>query len=228
MIYITGDTHGEDNRFDYIEKTVEMNTGKKLNKDDTVIVCGDFGYVWGTEEKEKLLDSFESKEYTICFCDGNHENFDLLYSYPVEIWRGGRIHRVRKNVIHLIRGQIYDVEGKKIFAMGGGYSIDKALRREGYSWWSREMPSNEEYNEAIESLKNAGMEVDYIITHTAPLEIVMMMGKHPDVHERELNGFLDWVMHDVSYRQWFFGHWHYDMQITPKIKALLFDVVEPE
>ena len=33
--------------------------------------------------------------------------------------------------------------------MGGAYSIDKLVRIEGVSWWSDELPSNEEYNEAI-------------------------------------------------------------------------------
>lgn len=34
------------------------------------------------------------------------EIYDRLYSYPVEYWKGGKIHRIRPSVIHLMRGQV--------------------------------------------------------------------------------------------------------------------------
>lgn len=43
MIYLTGDLHGDLERF----KSKEM---KKLKKGDTLIVCGDFGFC-GTAQK---------------------------------------------------------------------------------------------------------------------------------------------------------------------------------
>ena len=46
MIYFTGDTHGEISRF-------KTNSAKKIKKGDTIIVCGDFGFVWN-ESKEEL------------------------------------------------------------------------------------------------------------------------------------------------------------------------------
>lgn len=64
------------------------------------------------------------------FIDGNHENFDKLYSYPVETWYGGKVHKI---VIHLMRGEVYSIEGSSIFVMDGGYSIDKYRRTEGIS-----------------------------------------------------------------------------------------------
>ena len=49
MIYITGDLHGEIERFD--DKKM-----KKLKKGDILIVCGDFGFIWNNsiEEQKKL------------------------------------------------------------------------------------------------------------------------------------------------------------------------------
>lgn len=46
-IFITGDTHGS---YD-IQKLARKNfpEGKTLTKDDYVIICGDFGCVWGGE-----------------------------------------------------------------------------------------------------------------------------------------------------------------------------------
>ena len=57
--------------------------------------------------------------------DGNHENFDILYKYPVEKWNDGKIHRITPNIVHLMRGEIYSIEGKTIFTFGGGTTVDK-------------------------------------------------------------------------------------------------------
>lgn len=222
MIYFTGDTHGDHLRF------IEGNMpGESVwTPEDYLIVCGDFGYVFTDSDQEhQFLDFLAQKPYTICFCDGNHENFTRLNQYPQEQWNGGRIHRIRANIIHLMRGQVFTIGGKKIFTMGGAYSIDKYMRKEGYSWWKEELPSVEEYREAISSLEACGKSVDYVVTHTAPREIIRRLGKYPDVHDMELTGFLEWVMYEVQFEKWFFGHWHWDGEIDHKFRAIWFDVV---
>lgn len=171
------------------------------------------------------MDYLAEKPYTICFCDGNHENFNAIYSYPQQTWNGGRVHRIRENIIHLMRGQVFSIDGKKILKMGGAYSIDKYMRKEGLSWWPQELPSNAEYREAAKSLRECGNKVDYIVTHTAPGEIIRRMGKFPDVHDMELTGFLEWIMYEVEFEKWFFGHWHMDRDIGEKFRAVWFDVI---
>lgn len=57
------------------------------------------------------LDWLDGKAFTTLFVDGNHENFDRLYAYPVEVaWR--EAHKIRPSVIHLMRGQIFELEEK--------------------------------------------------------------------------------------------------------------------
>ena len=100
MVYVTGDLHGDINRF----KTPAM---KKLEKGDTLLVCGDFGFIWdGSKEEEKQLAKLGEKKFNICFVDGTHENFDLLNSYEVSQWKGGKVHHIGGNVYHLMRGQV--------------------------------------------------------------------------------------------------------------------------
>ncbi|MBQ4509222.1 MAG: metallophosphoesterase [Clostridia bacterium] len=221
MIYITGDTHGEQARFDELATHGEPD----WTENDYLIVCGDFGYIFKNSPMEHVfLNRLEKKPYTICFCDGNHENFAEINSYPVEIWNGGKVHKIRKNVIHLMRGQIYEFEGKKIFTFGGAYSRDRYMRKENYSYWREELPNDSEYKEASENLKNHNFEVDYVITHTAPREIIKRMGKNPDPHDDELTGYLEWIMYSIKFKKWFFGHWHDERSIGDKFRALLFDV----
>lgn len=221
MIYITGDTHGEQNRILYVEKESGIGEG------DYLIVTGDFGYIFRNNLTENnFLNDLEKRPYTILFCDGNHENFPAIYSYPREIWKGGKIHRIRKNVIHLARGQVFDIEGKSFFTMGGAYSIDKYMRFENVSWWKEELPTNSEYREATSSLKERDNRVDYVITHTAPSEIIRRMGYSPDAHDMELCGFLEWIMYEVEFKGWFFGHWHMDKELHDKFRALYYDIVK--
>lgn len=58
------------------------------------------------------------------FVDGNHENFDKLYQYPEKDWHGGRVHEIRPNVLHLMRGHVFDIQGHSFFCMGGAMSHD--------------------------------------------------------------------------------------------------------
>lgn len=220
MIYITGDTHGDPVRF------IENNMGdNEWTSDDCLIVCGDFGYVFLDNESEKeFLDYLETKPYTICFCDGNHENFSAIFSYPKEKWNGGYVHRIRKNILHLMRGQVFEINGKKVFSMGGAYSIDRYVRKLNFSYWEEEIPNNQEYREATQNLKENNDEVDIIISHTAPREIIRRMGKYPDAHDMELTGFLEWIMYQIKFKHWYFGHWHLDQTFDEKYTAVYFDI----
>lgn len=228
MIYITGDLHGETKRLYKIVKD------KNMGAEDILIICGDFGFIWhdsGTlcRAENWTLDKLSRDiKCRILFIDGNHENFNKLYTFPeVELY-GSKAHKIRENIYHLERGRLYTIEGKTFFTFGGAYSIDKYARSEGVSWWPQEIPSNEEYHRSSDTMKECGFNVDYIITHTAPERIIRAMGFSPDYHDRELTGYLDWLYHETEFEGWLFGHFHEDIVITPKIRALYNDVVTLE
>ena len=112
MICITGDTHG----FNDTQKLIKNQKLASLTDSDYLLITGDFGGIWdGDWHDENILKFYADQPYTTLFVDGNHENFDLLNSYPVELWNGGKIHRITDKVIHLMRGQIFTIEGKTIF-----------------------------------------------------------------------------------------------------------------
>ena len=90
MIYATGGLHGNSLRFQpqYFPEQAEMT------KDDYMIVCGDFGFVWnGDKTDDAQLGKLEALPFTVLFVDGNHENYDALNEYPIEQWHGGTVHR---------------------------------------------------------------------------------------------------------------------------------------
>ena len=104
--------------------------------------------------------------------------------------------------------------------------MDKSMRlayQEEYGipiWFQEELPSDEEYRRAIHALADHKHTVDYILTHTAPRSIIpRVIGVYPDHHDLELTGFLDWVYHEVTFRTWFFGHFHTDKIINDQMIA---------
>ena len=219
-IYITGDTHGELD----IHKLSQASfpEGRNLTKDDYVIICGDFGLVWGaTNEKTSLFWQkwLKEKPWTTLFVDGNHEDFDLLNSYPVTEWHGGRVHQINDSIIHLMRGEIYNIDGYKLFAFGGAFSHDRYWRKEGESWWQAELPNHDEVSNALNNLEKNNNEVDIIITHDSPKEIVKMLGYNGgnvasyDAQYEDINVFLQYVKENITYKEWFMGHYHIEKDI---------------
>ena len=162
---MTGDTHADIRRLN----AASFFEQKEMTKDDYLIILGDFGLVWdykGESRYEKnWLDWLDEKSFTTLFIDGNHENHDRLDAMEVEEWHGGKVHRIRPSVMHLMRGQVFDIDGLSIFTFGGAGSHDisdgilepgdpkikkwsqdysKLFRVRGVSWWARELPSEEE------------------------------------------------------------------------------------
>lgn len=82
MIYISGDCHQNFERF----SMSIFPEQKEMTKDDFVIICGDFGGVWNKGE--------ESKEETMLMD-----------------WHGGKVHKIRPSVIHLMRSQVFEIDG---------------------------------------------------------------------------------------------------------------------
>lgn len=223
MIYVTGDTHIP---MDIHKLDVDCFPEQlEMTKSDYIIICGDFGGVWNGSRKElDWREWLDSRNFTTLFVDGNHENFELLNSYPIEEWNGGKIHRISSSIIHLMRAQVFNLQGLSFFTMGGGYSIDRQYRLPGYSWWPEEMPSAQEYEEAWINLEKRCFSVDYIISHAAP-ECFMSLVPIRYSEEKELNCFLEDVKSKTCYRHWFFGHLHKDRTLDDKHTALYMNTI---
>ncbi len=218
MIYVTGDTHGDYSRF-------RDPAVKKLRRGDTLIICGDFGFFWDGSRKEKsIIKKIIGKGYTVAFLDGCHENFDILESFPITEWNGGKARVIDKNLVHLMRGQVYTIEGKKIFTFGGGHSQDFDFRRSSDNWWKREKPSHEEIIEAIDNLKRHDNTVDYVITHEPPVSLKDCL--NVDVLQRlEVHALFEDIIKTCSYQKWFFGKCHIDKHIPIKFFAVFNNVI---
>ena len=209
MLYITGDTHGN------FERILKWTETTNLNKDkDFLFILGDFGYIWDnkrTSFEKDNLDFISCLPFTTLFIDGNHENHERLNSMRVVNFSGGKAHKVYDSIYHLMRGQVYEIAGKRIFTFGGASSIDKHLRTEGISWWKEEEFNYHEANTAYENLNKIGWEVDYVLTHSAPFSIrdKLFESNKPSSTERMLEAML----RNIKFKRWYFGHYHIDKKM---------------
>lgn len=225
MIYVTGDTHRQQ---DFAKLLRFARENPQLTKKDYVIIAGDFGGVWDQSTLEEDLRPYEALPFSVLFVDGNHENFDLLNSYRVDEWHGGKVHLIKPDIIHLMRGQVFELEGNTIFTFGGATSIDRYMRQEGITWWKEEMPSFEELDEGIANLKRYGNSVDYVITHSCGERALMypplrtrtfQMGLYPE------NQMLSYFEDILSYRHWYFGHFHMDGRLREDMTVLYQEII---
>lgn len=231
-IFMTGDIHG----YIDIDKLNASNfpEGKTLTKNDYVIICGDFGLVWGGANQKSdryWLKWLSQKPWTTLFVDGNHENHDLLNSYPVDMWHGGKIHRITDSIYHLMRGEIFEINGLNFLAFGGAFSHDIMYREEGISWWQNELPIQTEVDNALDHLEEHHHQVDIILTHDAPTDIHDSLQLYPidmspyDVQYINIISFLQSIKETTSYQYWFIGHYHINKNIDNHY-ILYDDIVE--
>lgn len=222
MIYVTGDMHGEQERFSDPRL-------RKLKRGDYLIVCGDFGFLWeGSAAERAFIRKLSKKKFTTLFIDGAHENFSVLDSYEVSKWNGGKVHLISDKVIHLMRGQIYEIDDQTIFTMGGGVSSDIDLRFENEVWSEREVPSREELVEGVDNLEKYDANVDLVITHEPPAKLkeFMTLKDKSEVGITGLNTYLEEMSGVVTFSHWYFGSLHIDKYIDKTHACVFRNIVE--
>lgn len=249
MIYVTGDCHADFSRF---TKHSRIQLPFIFDNKDYVIVCGDFGLLWSkNKELEYNLDWLSRLPFTLLWVQGNHENYDMIAEYELEIWNGGKVrHIIRDKVILLERGQVFTIEGKTFFTFGGARSHDiqggildkntpnfvelkkKAIRNElpyrviGESWWSQELPSEDEMQEGRINLERVKYKVDYVITHCMSTNIQKLLIK--DGSSDVLTDYFEEIEQKLQYKRWYSGHYHINEDIDDKHTILYKKIIPIE
>lgn len=220
--FLKGDIHG--NLFEIIDFINRFNLGKN----DNIIILGDCGIAWRKDKKDltqniKLWNEC-GNGVKLYFIDGNHENFNILNSFPIE----NNMGKIADNIYHLRRGQVYEFENKKILVCGGADSIDKYRRIENFTWWKEEAISQE----TIDDIP-AG-HYDYVLTHCCPrsvfeknriyLSTLQFLDENKINHNSE--DMLEQLKNKITFDHWFFGHYHINCNLDEKFTCLFEDFRE--
>ncbi len=211
MIFITADTHGE----------LERLTDKKLKfikKYDTLIVLGDFGFVWnGDRQQEKNLKKIAKLPFKVLFIDGYNENFAALEQYPDTVYHGARAKEICPGQVYYIkRGQVLEIEDMKLLCFGGADDyIDDVF--------SDYPPSQADFDTCTSNLEKHGWKVDYVLTHSPSGNINRFLNMD-NFTFGNLFDYLDEISGRLDYRKWYFGFYHKDKYVSNKVQAVYTDV----
>ncbi|SCJ67244.1 Uncharacterised protein [Anaerotruncus sp. 2789STDY5834896] len=214
MLYITGDTHGDYDRFE--DKAV-----RRLKQGDVLVVCGDFGFVWdGGKREQKILKKLGKKKYTILFVPGSGDNYDLLREYPEETLYGAPARRIEQGVYQLLTGQFYDIDGKRLLAFGGGESMDQDII--GRELFCDQLPTKAELD--VFCQQHAGEKTDLVVSYEPPYAIASFLDLEAKA-DSYYGLYLDTISRQIEFKQWFFGKHHVDKRVTPRYMGVFEKVV---
>ena len=228
--FVTGDTHGDLTRvWNFIDK-IDIN-----NENCNIIIAGDAGLCWRYDKQDLdfHIKNHENKYKThIYFIDGNHENFNILKSFPID--KTGIAH-LSKHIHYIPRGSRLLINFgdyfKTLLAIGGADSIDKFRRTPNLNWWEEEQITEKD----IEGING---DFDYVITHCCPISVF----ENNKIYLCTLNNILDnndfeyhisenrleQLKNNITFKKWFFGHYHIDYKLDDKYQCLFNNFIELE
>lgn len=156
-VVLLGDIHGS-----YLESRLAISLAHEYGT-KVVVQLGDFG-IWAGDYGKHFISNLhaelEKNDMMLYFVDGNHENFPLLYTYPI-VTDGTR--PITDRIVHLPRGFRWTWNDVTFLALGGAHSVDRQMRKEGVDWWPEEHITDADITTA-----SAGGRVDIMITHDSP------------------------------------------------------------
>ena len=113
------------------------------------------------------------------------------------------MHELRPNVLHLMRGEIFEIDGLRVLAFGGAASHDKEARKPYISWWPEEIPNAADFENACKNLGSVGWEVDLALTHTAPGSIVQLLVDNTGQNDDPTCKMLDAIQNKLIFQHWY-------------------------
>jgi Icc-related predicted phosphoesterase len=117
---------------------------------------------------------------------------------------------VEQNLFLCPIGSSINLDGYKFLFLGGADSIDKDRRIIGHSWFRQELFNEGDYEFVSKNIKEA----DIICSHTSPKAFDEGIIKYLPIYEKLKDPSREWlnyILHDLKPKAWFFGHWHQHM-----------------
>lgn len=229
-LFITGDTHGD---FDFLAGWCRDN---ETTYEDILIILGDAGinYYGPTQKKELALkDMIKDCPITLLCVRGNHE--DRPEDRPElglgDVGIGDEVYLDIRypNIWYAQDGGEYNIIGKKILTIGGAYSVDKFYRiSRGWKWVANEMLNSDERASILDKVYDK--EYDIVCTHTCPIDWepvdLFLSGIDQNSVPKDMERFLSDVKRYITYKKWYFGHYHADREQWDNSRLMFKDIIE--
>lgn len=249
-IFMMGDTHSTLDGWKLFAWNKTKMVHAEVDRDDFVIQCGDFGFIWNateTDDEKKLLDRIEAQGFSLLVITGNHDNIPAIReNYPLVDFHGDKAYEIRPHIHIAPYGAYYNINGKSILCIGGAHchdindgvyypheldkmrELDRAqkfcYRIIGKTWWPEEVPNDRERQHIKDVVNAHECKADIIVSHQPPISTCVLAGftwHEPD----EYGVWLETqIKSRVSYEYWYSGHMHVDKQLTNR-DYILYDNV---
>lgn len=217
-IFITGDIHGS------LERIWDLCEDCETTTEDAVIVLGDCGFNYygeGAVRERALKTAAYQLPITLLCLRGNHEarpqsrpdmKFVVLEDDPI-VPSGYYYEEAYPNIWYIADGSTLTLNGRRCLFVGGAYSVDKEYRlARGWHWFSDEELTSEEQCDILDKVDHN--HYDFIFTHTCPTSKMPVHAFLPNIDQskvsRAMEDFLETLMNIVSYKAWYWGHFHLD------------------
>lgn len=226
MIYISGDTHGDFERFD------DFCIKNKTTRGDIMIILGDSGLNYNGSCMDDCTKAMASMYPLTFFCiHGNHEQrASNIMSYNAKNFCGGTVWYEEEypNLLFAKDGEIYNFGGHECIAIGGAYSVDKMFRVSfGHPWYADEQPSEEIKAYVEKQLALRGNKIDVVLSHTSPRSYepteVFLSGINQELVDKTTEDWLDKIEKQIDYKYWYCGHYHTEKKID-KLRFMFMDI----
>lgn len=204
LLLFSGDIHG------CLKKIIWKISNQLGLSKVSLVIAGDFGVGFGSPKAMDVMynsvkDRLEKHDIIVYVVRGNHDDpsyFDGKHDYP----------RIKFLEDH----KVYEIEGKRIYPIGGAHSLDRDWRidankeEESYGSSKRYWWSGEKIKEKYEDLPD---DVDIIVSHESPLSFKPVTVR--DVNDYDLwedivksRKYLDYILKEVRTDWWIHGHYH--------------------
>lgn len=235
MLYLTGDTHGDNlGRFSF-RRHLGM---KNWTKDDVAVVLGDTALMWPGCERETayVLGQLASKPFAIIFILGNHDNYDWAETLPQVDVFGGTMRQIvidgvtYENRFVVDSWTVADLSGYHclLCAHAKSHDIDRlyqpddkegiaAAKRRGEwfrvaheTWWPQEELDIDAIEPFIQEHENERF--DAVLTHDCPGMFCAFVGHGGGVRMKatEQEEYFDGLRRRLDYGIWAHGHMHHE------------------
>lgn len=219
MIYVIADIHGGP-----LDLGRKLQYAPKLTENDTVIVAGDAGLMYGAYDMQALKLRMGGYPCRFVIMRGNHDAryFDVAMRNP-ETWsivEDGKyaVENQFPNILYVKdSGGIYEIDGHKFLFIPGAYSVDKPYRLAvGLPYEPREELTAAEADVLIQEAARG--EFEYVVSHTCPYHLLPQLEDLflDGVDQGHVSYWMEMVCDEIfnecsgKWKMWWFGHFHDD------------------
>lgn len=198
MIAVTGDTRG----IEALYVLSQDEAIRSMSKNDYLLVLGNCGITEAHTDFQENIQLYRDLPCSVMYLDGPHDDYDLLSDHPLFPWNGGMTQNISRYLIHLVRGQVFTMGGKRFLTMGGGTTPGRDETGMFYDWWPEQDIFPAELDAALENLDAVGGRVDYVFSCECPTSWkASVKGVRTPCSEA-----LEKILAHADYGHWFFSN----------------------